>query len=62
MGENFSITRVGESLLISLGFSADPTRNSVGVALSVEPRFLPKTRLGTVNGAQIPPAGAFGLE
>ncbi len=62
LGESFTITRVGESLLISFGFSADPARNSVGVALSVEPRFLPKNRLGNINGAQIPPAGAFGLE
>ncbi|MCE5266278.1 MAG: LPS assembly protein LptD [Planctomycetaceae bacterium] len=62
IGENFTITRIGESLLISAGFNVDAARNSVGVALAIEPRFLPKTRLGNVNGAQIPPAGAFGLE
>jgi len=37
---------VGESLLISLGARVDAARNNVGVNLSVEPRFLPKTRLG----------------
>ena len=62
IGQNFSITRVGESLLISAGFTVDAARESVGVALAVEPRFLPKNRLGNISGAQIPPAGAFGLE
>ncbi|MEN6334826.1 MAG: organic solvent tolerance protein OstA, partial [Phycisphaerales bacterium] len=62
VGENFTITRVGESLLISAGFNVDPARNSVGAALVIEPRFWPKARLGNINGAQIPPAGAFGLE
>ena len=62
LGQNFSITRVGESFLVSAGFNVDPSRDSVGVALAIEPRFLPKTRLGRVGGAQIPPAGAFGLE
>jgi hypothetical protein len=62
LGQNFSIMRVGESFLISAGFNVDPTRNSVGANLAIEPRFVPKNRLGNVGGAQIPPAGAFGLE
>ncbi|MEN6457951.1 MAG: LPS assembly protein LptD [Thermoguttaceae bacterium] len=62
IGENFTITRVGESFLVSAGFNVDAARDSVGVALAIEPRFLPKTRLGKVSGAQIPPSGAFGLE
>ncbi|MBN1393700.1 MAG: hypothetical protein JW959_01530 [Pirellulales bacterium] len=62
LGQNFHITRVGESFLISAGFNVDRSRDSVGVALAIEPRFLPKSRLGRIGGAQIPPAGAFGLE
>ncbi len=62
IGQNLTITRIGESFLISAGFNVDATRNSVGAALAIEPRFLPKSRLGNVGGAQIPPAGAFGLE
>jgi hypothetical protein len=62
LGESFTITRVGESFLVSLGFGFDASRNVTGVSLNIEPRFLPKTRLGNVGGAQIPPAGAFGLE
>jgi len=62
LGQNFSVTRVGESFLVSAGFNVDAARDSVGVALAIEPRFLPKSRLGRIGGAQIPPAGAFGLE
>jgi hypothetical protein len=61
LGENFSITRIGESFLVSAGFNVDASRNSYGAALSVEPRFT-KSRLGSVGGATIPPAGVHGLE
>lgn len=62
IGQNFSITRIGESLLITAGFNVDASRDSVGVHLAIEPRFLPRTSLGRVGGAQIPVAGAYGLE
>ncbi len=62
IGQHLSITRVGESLLVSAGFNVDASRGSFGAALSIEPRFLPKTRLGRAGGARIPPAGAYGLE
>jgi hypothetical protein len=62
IGEHLSITRIGESLLVNLGFNADPSRNSVGVQFSIEPRFLSKSRLANQNGVFIPPAGANGLE
>ena len=62
LGENFTIMRVGESLLVSVGFSVDPVRKSAGASLAIEPRFLPKNRLSNVGGAEIPPAGKFGLE
>jgi hypothetical protein len=62
IGQNLSITRVGESFLISAGFTVDAARNNVGANLIIEPRFLPKNRLSNVGGAEIPPAGAFGLE
>ena len=52
LGEQFTVTRVGESFLISAGFNVDNTRNNVGASLSIEPRFLPKTRLGNVGGAR----------
>jgi hypothetical protein len=62
LGQNLHITRIGESLLVSAGFTVDASRNSVGANLVVEPRFLPKSRLNRAGGVYIPPAGAFGLE
>lgn len=62
IGQRFSITRIGESLLISAGVTVDAVRDNVGVQLAIEPRFLPKSRLGRVGGARIPVAGAYGLE
>lgn len=62
IGQSLSFTRVGESFLVSAGFNIDTSRDSIGVQFAVEPRFLPKSRLGQVAGAQIPVAGAGGLE
>lgn len=62
IGQNFSLTRIGESFLVSLGFNVDSSKNNVGLQLSVEPRFLPRRKNSEYRGAQIPPAGAFGLE
>jgi hypothetical protein len=62
IGQNFSITRIGESFLVNLSFTVDPTRNDWGVGFAIEPRFLPKSRLSNIGGAHIPVAGANGLE
>jgi hypothetical protein len=63
IGQNFSLTRIGESFLVSLGANVDASKGSFGVSFSIEPRFLPRGRFGA-GGANllIPPAGAFGLE
>ena len=62
IGQSVSITRIGESLLISGGVSVDALRgDDAGVFLTIEPRFLPKKRLGGPGG-QIPVAGLRGLE
>lgn len=62
IGQSVSIVRVGESALVRLGFIVDTGRDNVGLQLAIEPRFLPRGRLGQVGGVQIPPAGARGLE
>jgi lipopolysaccharide export system protein LptA len=62
IGEYFRITRVGESLLISLGVSWDPARSTYGTTFAIEPRLQKKGRLGQVAGAHVPAAGAYGLE
>jgi lipopolysaccharide export system protein LptA len=61
-GMSFTVTRIGESFLISAGFNANTAQNNVGFMFNIEPRFLPKTRLGQIGGASVPPAGARGLE
>jgi len=45
-----------------LGVNADVSKNNFGFTFMVEPRFLPRTMLGRVGGAQIPIAGQHGLE
>jgi hypothetical protein len=62
IGQNIALTRIGESFLVRLGFILDNSRNNVGLQFTIEPRFLPHSRLGRVGGVQIPPAGARGLE
>ncbi|MGI9428855.1 MAG: organic solvent tolerance protein OstA [Bythopirellula sp.] len=62
IGQTFDITRVGESLLVSLGFNVDHSKDNVGVKFMVEPRFLPRLKLTSRTGIEVPPAGAFGLE
>lgn len=62
IGQNFGITRIGESFLLRFGFTFDASRDNVGLQFSLEPRFLPSSRLGQVGGTQIPPAGAMGIE
>jgi hypothetical protein len=61
-GQQFAITRVGESFLIKVGFNYDASRDNLGVNFAIEPRFLPSSRLGRVGGVSVPPAGALGLE
>jgi len=61
IGQNISLVRVGESLLVRVGFNVDHSRDNVGLAFSIEPRFLPG-RLGRVGGVPIPPVGALGVE
>lgn len=54
LGQSATLTRVGESFLVHLGFNVDPTRQNVGMMLSVEPKFLSlgggggATQLGTL--------------
>lgn len=62
IGQTFAITRIGESLLFTLGLNVDESKDNVGVSFLLEPRFLPRTTLARRTGIDIPPAGAFGLE
>jgi hypothetical protein len=62
IGQRVRITRIGESLLMSLGFSFDATRDNVGIQLAIEPRFMSPGRLRRVAGVTVEPAGLYGLE
>jgi hypothetical protein len=62
IGQNFAITRIGESLLVSFGVNVDASKDNVGVNLAVQPRFLPGVMFGSGLGASVPPAGVYGLE
>jgi lipopolysaccharide export system protein LptA len=62
IGQSLSVTRIGESLLVTVGVNVDEGKNNVGMKFMVEPRFLPKLRLTSKTGIEVPPAGAFGLE
>ena len=42
IGQSFGVTRIGESLLMQIGFNADLSRDNVGLNLAIEPRFLPR--------------------
>lgn len=62
IGQSVALSRVGESLLFTMGLSVDESKNNVGVSFLLEPRFLPRTSLTRRTGIDVPPAGAFGLE
>ena len=62
IGENFALTRIGESFLFNVSMNVDVSKGNVGAAVSLQPRFLSRSGFGAANGLQVPVAGAFGLE
>ncbi|HVT29262.1 MAG TPA: organic solvent tolerance protein OstA, partial [Lacipirellulaceae bacterium] len=62
IGQSLSFTRIGESLIATIGGNVDVSKGSVGVHFLVEPRFLPNLRTTAKTGIDIPPPGAYGLE
>ncbi len=62
LGETFTLTRIGESFLFSVGANADQGRDDFGFSIAMEPRFFPRTSFGRRTGIALAPAGAFGIE
>ncbi len=62
IGQKLSLTRVGESALLRFGVNVDSGKDSVGVNVMLEPRFLPPSARSRLSGVTIPPAGLYGLE
>jgi hypothetical protein len=61
IGEHFSITRIGESILLRVGASVNHSRDNYGLNFSIEPRFL-AGKLNQIAGRPLPPPGFFGVE
>lgn len=62
VGQTLGLTRIGESFLVRVGVNVDEGRDNVGVRFAIEPRFLPRGKLGRLGGELIPPPGVQGLE
>jgi hypothetical protein len=62
IGQNFLITRVGEALLWSVGFTTDYGKRNSGLTLTIQPRFAPTGGVNLAGGLPLPIAGAYGLE
>ena len=62
IGQSFSVSRIGESLIATVGANVDESKDNVGFSFLIEPRFLPKLNVTRRTGIEIPPAGAYGLE
>lgn len=62
IGQSFSMTRIGESLNVGVGFNVDEAKDNVGFKFFVEPRVLSRLGLTRRTGIEVPPAGAYRLE
>ena len=65
IGQNLTLTRIGESFLFMVNVNVDTSKGNVGANLAIQPRFL-QGRLGGVAGQSpgmsVPVAGVYGLE
>jgi hypothetical protein len=62
IGQSVSFSRIGESLVATIGGHVDESKDNVGISFLVEPRFLPTLNVTRRTGIEIPPVGAYGLE
>lgn len=62
IGQSAGVTRIGESLLTTVGVNVNESKGTVGAQFLIEPRFLPKLNTTRNTGIEIPPVGAYGLE
>ncbi len=60
--QSLAFTRIGESLIATLGGHYNESRDNLGISFLIEPRFLPSLNVTRKTGIEVPPAGAFGLE
>ncbi len=62
LGQSVAFSRIGESLIATIGGNVDESKDNIGVSFLIEPRFLPSLNVTRRTGINIPPVGAYGLE
>ncbi len=62
IGQFVAFSRIGESLITTVGANVDESKGTVGAHFLIEPRFLPNLNVTRKTGIEIPPVGAYGLE
>jgi hypothetical protein len=62
IGQSVAFSRIGESLIATIGANVDESKDNFGVSFLLEPRFLPTLSVTRKTGIEIPPVGAYGLE
>lgn len=62
IGQSFYVSRIGESLIATVGANYDQSKGNVGFSFLVEPRFLPNLQVTRRTGIEVPPPGLYGLE
>lgn len=62
IGQWVGFTRIGESLVTTVGANVDASKGTVGAHFLIEPRFMPNLNITRKTGIEIAPAGAYGLE
>jgi hypothetical protein len=62
IGQNISVTRVGESFVTSAAFYVDNSKANNGFNLMITPRFLGPQMLRRLGGANVPMSNQYGLE
>jgi hypothetical protein len=62
IGQAVAFSRIGESLVATIGAHFDESKDNLGVSFLVEPRFLPTLSVTRKTGIEVPPTGAYWLE
>lgn len=62
IGQSFAVSRIGESLIATIGAHYDESKDNVGINFLIEPRFLPNLGVTRKTGIEVPPVGLQGLE
>ncbi len=65
IGQNLTLTRIGESFLFIVNVNVDTSKGNVGANFSIQPRFMQgrmKGIAGQTPGMNVPVAGVYGLE